>query len=286
MVDTPTPIHTSISTPIPTPTVVEEEVYIYIDASYYIFYRFYAMIQWWKVAKKDDPLGIPIENPEFVEKFKSTFITKIKDIPKKCGINTKMTKVHMYAGRDCPRKDIWRCEIFPDYKGTRNYDEFLGGPFFEMVYKEKLFEQAGIIQTYYHPHLEADDCIALSIKQLHREKPDTQVYIIASDHDYLQLVSPQLHIMNLQFKVLAESKTGSYDKNKNLFIKIVMGDSSDNIPSIFPRCGFITAKKCYDKPEFYKNKMTVDSEKLFIRNNQIINFECIPAEYTKQFLHS
>ena len=103
------------------------EVTFYIDASYFIFYRFYALVQWWKVAKKEEPLGVPIETPEFVEKFRSTFIEKVKEIPKKCGVNPKKVKVNMYAARDCPRADIWRNELFPDYKGNRNYEGFQGG---------------------------------------------------------------------------------------------------------------------------------------------------------------
>ena len=42
--------------------------HILIDTSYFIFYRYYALINWWKCARPDDPLGNPIENQEFVEK--------------------------------------------------------------------------------------------------------------------------------------------------------------------------------------------------------------------------
>ena len=52
---------------------------ILIDLSYFIFYRYYALIGWWKLAKPDDDLGNPIENEVFVEKFKKTFIDKIND---------------------------------------------------------------------------------------------------------------------------------------------------------------------------------------------------------------
>ena len=262
------------------------EATFYIDASYFIFYRFYALVQWWKVAKKDDPLGEPIDNPEFVEKFKRTFVEKLKEIPKKCGVNPKKTKVNMYAARDCPRHDIWRRDIFPDYKGTRNYDGFQGKPFFAMAYSEDLFGEAGIIETFYHPRLEADDCIALSVKSLRRKSPEHPIYIIASDHDYLQLVSPHTHIINLRYKKLAESKTGSYDAKQNLFIKTVMGDTSDNIPAIFPKCGFVTAKRCYTDPAFYakKHATSSDGKEKFEFNNRIINFECIPHEYANEFL--
>lgn len=261
-----------------------EEATFYIDASYFIFYRFYALMQWWNVAKKDEPLTNPIENEEFVEKFKTTFINKIKEIPKKCGVNPKKTKVNIYAARDCPREDIWRREIFKDYKANRNYEGFQGGPFFAMAYKEDLFGKAGVIETFRHPRLEADDCIAIRVKKQLSENPEAQIYIITSDHDYLQMVADNVHIINLRYKKLADSKTGSYDAKMNLFIKIVMGDNSDNIPSIFPKCGFVTAKKCYENPEFYEKKRNSESEKIFERNNKIINFDFIPENFKREFL--
>ena len=147
------------------------EATFFIDASYFIFYRFYALIQWWKLARKDEPLGKPIENAEFVEKFKRTFIEKLREIPQKCGVNPKKTKIQMFAARDCPRINIWRCEIFPEYKANRNYTGFEGKPFFAMAYDDDLFGQAGILKTFYHPRLEADDCIAISVKELHKKKP-------------------------------------------------------------------------------------------------------------------
>ena len=39
--------------------------FVLIDGSYYIFYRFFALLNWWKLAKKDDPLDNPSESEEF-----------------------------------------------------------------------------------------------------------------------------------------------------------------------------------------------------------------------------
>ena len=55
---------------------------IIIDGSYYCFYRYYAILNWFKCAKKDEDLSNPMENTEFVEKFKTTFIKKIQEMPK------------------------------------------------------------------------------------------------------------------------------------------------------------------------------------------------------------
>ena len=68
----------------PAKKITDDSLYtIMIDLSYFIFYRYYALMGWWKLAKPDDILGNPIENEEFVEKFKKTFVDKINEIPKK-----------------------------------------------------------------------------------------------------------------------------------------------------------------------------------------------------------
>ena len=70
----------------------------------------------------------------------------------------------------------------------------MGGPFFKMVYEDKLFIEGGAKTILYHPKLEADDCIALSVKRVLEKYPDSTVYIITSDKDYLQLAEPRIHI--------------------------------------------------------------------------------------------
>ena len=77
--------------------------FILIDGSYYIFYRFFALLNWWKLARKDDPLDNPSENEEFKKKFKSTFKSKIKEMCKKLKIENPVIMV----GKDCPRAEIW-----------------------------------------------------------------------------------------------------------------------------------------------------------------------------------
>ena len=54
--------------------------YILIDGSYFVFYRVFALQIWWKNAKPDIPLENPFTNEEFVEKFKSTFTSKIIEL--------------------------------------------------------------------------------------------------------------------------------------------------------------------------------------------------------------
>ena len=86
--------------------------YILLDTSYFIFYRYYALIGWWKLAKPDDILGDPFENEEFVEKFIKTFKDKLNEIPKKL----KIKNYNIYAALDCPRGEIWRNSLYNKYK--------------------------------------------------------------------------------------------------------------------------------------------------------------------------
>ena len=58
--------------------------YLLLDTSYIIFYRYFALLQWWKLAKKDIQLPEnPSESPEFVEKFTKLFLEQINTIKKK-----------------------------------------------------------------------------------------------------------------------------------------------------------------------------------------------------------
>lgn len=248
--------------------------YIILDGSYYCFYRYHALKQWWGLARKDDVLQEYHE--EFLEKYRDVFVSKLLEIP-------KMLKLKNYTfilGKDCPRKDIWRMQIYPEYKGTRKTqnDELLKNCF-RMVYSEKLFEQGGIENTLYHPHLEADDVIALHTKHLREKEPDALIHIITSDNDYLQLLQENVEIYKLNKTLLRDSKTFDGNVEKYLFCKCVMGDKSDNIQSAFAKCGQKTAEKCWNQPEFFQEKIKNSTiHQQYELNCTLIDFKYIPNE--------
>jgi 5'-3' exonuclease len=262
--------------------------FIFVDGSYYNFYRYYALIQWWKNAYPDEPLEDPYQNEKFVEKFKKTHVEKLQEIPKKLKLN-KTIKPILIVGKDCSRENIWRNELFPKYKATRANgpeDKFMGGPFFKMAYEDQLFQKGGAIKILKHPHLEADDCIAISVKYLINKYPSCTVYIITSDRDYLQLNAHNVHLYNLTFKNIAENKSSTGNPEKDLEIKIIMGDTSDNIPSSFPKCGPKTAIKCIEDPEFFKKKM-VDNPEYYAQyelNKKLVDFNNIPEHLVTEFM--
>lgn len=255
------------------------EIYILLDTSYFIFYRYYALVGWWKLAQPDIELGNPIENEIFVEKFKKTFIDKLKEIPNKL----KIKNYKLIASLDCPRQNIWRNSLYEKYKENRVYDDtFMGGPFFELG--KNILEQEKIPMLY-HNKLEADDCNALTCKHILSQNPDVMIYIIANDMDYLQLASDNVKIINLQYKDLTMSKKWSGNAVLDLFCKIVIGDKSDNIPALFKNCGPKTAIKYFnDKELFHKKLVSENAYEKYEKNKQLIDFNEIPENIASEFI--
>ena len=264
--------------------------FIFVDGSYYNFYRYYALLQWWKITKPDEPLDEPYENAEFLAKFRKTHIENLKKIPTKLKLDKNCNPI-LIVGKDCKREEIWRMKHFAGYKGTRDngQTDFKGGPFFKMVYEENLFLDGGAKAILKHPHLEADDCIALSVKYLLQKYPECQIYIITSDKDYLQLSTDNVHLYNLTYKNIATNKSSTGNPKIDLQIKIIMGDSSDNIPSVFPKCGPKTAQKCIDDPSFFLKKMSENTEqyqKQYELNQLLVDFNKIPDYLQSEFISS
>jgi len=256
--------------------------YLFIDGSYYCFYRYYALLTWWKNAHKDEPLDEhPFDNSIFVEKFKSVFNSKINEIIKKL----KIQNPKVYIGKDCHRTDIWRNSLYAKYKENRNNDDiFLGGPFFKLAYSELYNNHPKISGILYHENLEADDCIAIATKHILETDSTANIYIITSDHDYIQLSNERTHLFNLKYKSLLDSKAYTGTPQLDLFSKIVMGDKSDNIPSVFSKCGKKMAEKCYNDPDYFQKKLNTENKTLeYQRNLQLINFEYIPSILVEMF---
>jgi len=258
--------------------------FILIDGSYFIFFRFYALINWFKLAKKEQTLNKenpPIKNIEFVNKFIKTFNKKIQEIPKKLKLDNPIILV----GKDCPRQNIWRMKHLPTYKATREYSEFLGGPFFAKVYNENLFIKAGAKIVFEYPTLEADDCLAILTNDILTKYPSANIHIITSDMDYLQLAKSNVHIYDLKFRKLTERKSSFNNAEKDLFVKILTGDKSDNISSVFKKCGPKTACKYFDNKELFNKKLqeTDGALEKYNLNRKLIDFNEIPKNLITEF---
>ena len=263
--------------------------FIFVDGSYFTFYRYFSLMTWWKNAYPENPLTDPFQNEQFVEKFRKTFVENLEKIPKNLGID-KTCKPFMFVGKDCPRETIWRMHLFADYKKNRANgpeDGFMGGPFFKMAYEDQLFQKGGARAILKYPTLEADDCIAISVKYILDMYPNCAVYIVTSDKDYLQLVEPRVKIFDLKFKNIAEQKSSTGNPKSDLFCKIVMGDSSDNIPSVIKKCGPKTALKCFENPEYFEDRLKKENAyEIYERNKKLVDFSNIPENLVNDFINT
>jgi 5'-3' exonuclease len=247
------------------------DTYLFIDLSYFIFYLYYARKKYFEFKEK--PLDNLIHNEEFLEGFKS-FDIKINQIKKKLNLpNT--TKI--IFGKDCKRKEIWRNKLYPNYKKSRKENNEIG-EFFAYAYKN-------IIEKYIYienQHCEADDVIGVLTKHLYEKN---KIYIITGDHDYLQLLyNENVQIYNMKFKSLREKSCGN--NSNDLMLKILIGDSSDNINSIHKKLGPKTAQKYIENNDLLIKKLEDEEIKNnYELNKKLIDMNEIPINYIEEILN-
>jgi len=259
--------------------------YIIIDVSYWIFYRYYALIQYFKHSKIIENLDVDTlyENKIFVEKFDEMIRNTIKTMKKKLKI-TKQNNL-VIAVFDCPRQNIWRNDLYKHYKETRiKNNKFVGIEFFKHVYNSNILNEADIDYIFKYDRLEGDDIIAI-LKNYIRETTNENIYIIANDYDYLQLIDENTHVINLQNKNLLNNKNMYNDGNKNLFFKIIQGDKSDNINPLIKKCSKETIEYYYENQNEFeimlKDKNLLENYKL---NKTLISFMEIPDKLKNSFI--
>jgi 5'-3' exonuclease len=255
---------------------------LFIDGSYYVFYRYYAIYGWY--TRQDgaiiDATNI-IGNETFMEKYSKMFEKYLTDLQK----NHKISWSDVFFVKDCPREEIFRYNLYKEYKSTRNLKKF-NGDIFKFTYNTLLptLQKKYGFNTLIGKNLEADDVIALLTKQIRSLNPDTNIVIITDDNDYIQLCDSNTYIVNLKNKALHERV--AYDPQTYLKIKIIIGDVSDNIPPIFKKCGPKTAEKLAKNEEelviFFEKHPSAKEQ--FELNKKLIDFNFIDEEAAKNFL--
>lgn len=250
-----------------------------LDGSYYVFYRYHALRVWWGKARGDDEPKDPGESPRFIAKFKSTFYDKLKALEKRHG----HTGAPRWVAKDCPRREIWRNEHLPAYKGTRQSRPEIG-IFMELAYRE-LFVAPHVAGVMERPTLEADDCAAITLQRMHRHQPEASVLMVTGDMDYLQLARPGVILSDLRGRLLTDNKNSLGDATKDLAYKIIRGDKSDNIAPVFKRCGDKACRRYIEDPECLRAALDKDpmARAAFERNRVLIDFEKIPNELVAEF---
>lgn len=246
------------------------ETYLFIDLSYFIFYLYYSKKKYLECQKMDTENLI--NNKYFLELF-SNFEKKIEEIKKKLKLDNN---IKIIFAKDCRRKDIWRNEIFPNYKQNRKINVEVGDFF--------LYTYNNIIEKYNYIEMEkceADDIIGILTKELCK---NNKIYIITDDLDYLQLLDENVKIYNLKYKNLEEKSIG---RDKDLLKKIILGDKSDNIPSIHKKLGEKTAEKYLNNiKELEKKLLDENIKKQYELNKKLIDMNLIPTKYINNIIEN
>lgn len=198
-------------------------------------------------------------------------------------LNSQLTKLRkkyktakMVFCQDERHHAVWRKQLYSEYKGTRGEATPIL-PRLQEIVKDTVVKYGTILGA---PGLEADDIAYLTVKHLRSSQPDIKIVIVTSDRDYLQMTDENVSLVDGSGK----SITGTGDPQKDLKIKILMGDPSDNIPPVCKGCGKKTAIALAEDStklaEFLQKK---GCETEYARNEQLVCMDKIPAELVATF---
>jgi len=301
-----------------------------IDASYFVFYRYYATQRWFmfRSQRANPPTEPPApSDPVFLEAFAKQARNEISRLISDWGACPENTVFCC----DCSRGAIWRTAVFLQnsladmglvaipvspadaalaegdeapaaeaavmevpssamYKGTRATPTNFYGDIFPHFYQLLRSGALGAgLRRADGEQLEADDVVYGIVKTLREEgaagaagAAGVDVVCISNDNDYLQLLRfPNLKVYNLQDKNLAERSCGCSEKD--LLVKILSGDKSDNIPPCARGIGPKTALKVAEMSDterrsFLEKKGGAAALTTFERNRQLVDFRHIPAD--------
>lgn len=223
---------------------------------------------------------------EYLAIFSKCIISNLKKYSKNLNFKIK----DMLLCMDCKKEDIWRMSLYPNYKLHRLIPEQKGinkGHIFKFCFNSlipKLVENK-FCKTLKYSCAEGDDIIAVSKDYIRQKYPLLNILIIASDHDLLQLQDEKTKIINIKNEILNEKSEGP---EKELKLKILLGDTGDNINGIFEKTkgdkylakgfGVKTAKKFRDDPILLNEMLEKypKAKELLAINEKIIDFKYIP----------
>ena len=194
----------------------------------------------------------------------------------------------------CDSKNVWRREIFPNYKAGRKANRAKSEHDWDAIFS-MLATNKNEIKTFLPYKVieletaEADDIIATLVrrsKRIIQPEHKRNVLILSGDKDFIQLHGPNIK----QYNPVLNKFVGK-GENPSLYIKehIFKGDRSDGIPNILSDDNvFIEGRR--QKPlskkkinswvddVFFYTHFTEEEQKNYDRNRKLIDLSCIPQE--------
>ena len=215
------------------------------------------------------------------------------------GHNKKFRKEYGEMVIACDSKNVWRREVFPNYKAgrkaTREKSEHDWDTIFSMLHtiKDEIrsFLPYKVIEL---ETAEADDIIATLVKRTQNEvgpNHKKKILILSGDKDFIQLHGPNVK----QYNPVLNKFVGK-GEDPTIYIKehILKGDRSDGIPNVLSDDNvFIEGRRqrplSKKKIESWVNEVfmtfTEEEQKNYNRNRQLIDLSCIPPELEEKIIN-
>lgn len=239
-----------------------------IDLSYFIFYRYFALQKWMKMSETT------LTDEEMLLKFTKVFQDHLKNVSKKLKIPPK----NIIMVGDCRRSEIWRNDIYPQYKQR---DSSIPPNIFPFVY-ENIIPTLKDIQFICIESLEADDIAYVITSYVKND-----VTIITNDNDYLQMLNEKTRIVNLpSFKDISDRCKDN--PRVGLMTKVLCGDPSDTIEGIVSKkvAKELIEQDANDHQFIEKYMIEHGLKEKYDLNMRLIDMSNIPLELKEKVLHS
>ena len=208
------------------------------------------------------------------------------------GHNKKFRKEYGEMVIACDSKNVWRREIFPNYKAGRKANRAKSEHDWDAIFSMlatikneiKTFLPYKVIEL---ETAEADDIIATLVrKHLSMIAPnhEKKVLILSGDKDFIQLHNENVR----QYNPVLNKFVGKGEE-PSIYIKehILKGDRSDGIPNVLSddnvfvegrRQRPLSKKKINSWVEEVFMTFTEEEQKNYDRNRKLIDLSCIPHE--------
>ena len=215
------------------------------------------------------------------------------------GHNKKFRKEYGEMVIACDSKNVWRREIFPNYKAgrkaTREKSEHDWDAIFSMLHtiKDEIrsFLPYKVIEL---ETAEADDIIATLVKKIQNQvgpNHEKKVLILSGDKDFIQLHGPNVK----QYNPVLNKFVGK-GEDPVIYIKehILKGDRSDGVPNVLSDDNvFVEGRRqrplSKKKIEAWVNEVfmtfTEEEQKNYSRNRKLIDLSCIPPELEEKIIN-
>jgi len=264
---------------------------ILVDSSYTSFYRFFATRTWYSMAHKEEYKEIKdfktydwLNCKIFIEKYEKMYLESIKKL---VGAKNFKDSIIIFA-RDPPQDSIWRNKETCDYKAGRQdlTEKHNFKPVFKHTYNTLIPNWTKTNDNMFEikqKEIEADDIIAMTTNYVKEKFPEKKIYIVSGDEDFLQLGDDNVYFA--QYKKKKPFQLTKEEAALALIKKIVNGDCSDNIPSIFKGKRIKNKKQMLEDTEKLMKYLDENNEikKKFLLNQKIIDFTFIPKKYKSKF---